>query len=102
VRIPIACTLTSGAAEDRIEEWRQFLARSTDATERVSVQQIRLRLNGSRQALTEAVDLAQREKACCGFFDFVIEVEADSSWLSVQVPPEATGVLADFAALLPR
>jgi hypothetical protein len=102
MRIPIACTLTSESAGARLEEWRQFLARWTGAAEHASALALRVQLNGSPEALEGAVDLARREKACCAFFEFSIEVEADASWLSVKVPPDAADVLADFVSLLPR
>jgi MerR family copper efflux transcriptional regulator len=102
VRIPIACTLTSEAAHDRVEEWRRFFASSVTAIQRTSEQEIRLHLGATTHALGDAVDLAQREKRCCPFFEFSILVEATSLWLVVRVPPEAAAVLADFAGLLPR
>ena len=102
MRIPIACTLTSESAAARVEEWRQFLAHSTGAAEQAGALALRVQLDGSPEALEAAVDLARREKACCAFFEFSIEVEADASWLSVKVPPDAADTLADFASLLPR
>jgi len=98
VRIPIACTLTSEAATDRVNEWQRFLADSTGAVERVNEQLFRIRLNPSAKVLVEAVDLAQREKVCCPFFEFSIEIEEESSWLTIEVPRDATKVLADFAS----
>jgi hypothetical protein len=102
MRIPLACTLTSESAAARLEEWRSFLAHSTGTAERKSDVTLRVRLNESTEALEAAVDLARREKACCGFFEFSIDVEADASWLSITVPPEAADTLADFVSLLPR
>jgi hypothetical protein len=102
MRIPIACTLTSESAGARVEEWRQFLDEWTGAAERAGDLCLRVKLDASPEALAAAVDLARREKACCAFFAFSIEVEADASWLSVTVPPEAADVLADFASLLPH
>jgi hypothetical protein len=52
--------------------------------------------------VSDAVDLAQREKACCPFFEFAIHVDATTCWLVVRVPPEASAVLADLAGLVPR
>ena len=52
VRIPIACNLTPDAATDRINEWRRFLAASTDAVERVNEQRLRIRLNASASAMS--------------------------------------------------
>jgi hypothetical protein len=102
MRIPIACTLTSESAAARVEEWRRFFVESIDVAERIDDVHLRVRLNGSTQSLEAAVDLARREKVCCEFFEFSIEVEADASWLSVKVAPDASNILADFASLLPR
>lgn len=102
MRTPIACTLTPDAAGERIEEWRRFLARSITAAERIDDRQLRLQLDAATSVLEEVVDLCQREKACCSFFAFSIELEADSSWLTVQVPPEASSFLDEFASLLPQ
>jgi hypothetical protein len=102
MRIPIACTLTSQSAAARLEEWRSFFAQSIDVAERIDDVHLRVRLNGSTEDLEAAVDLARREKACCAFFVFSIEVEADASWLSVTVPPDAAEILAGFVSLLPQ
>jgi hypothetical protein len=96
---PIACSLSVDGARERVEEWRGFFARSVDSVERLADERFRFRLVPEPGALTDAVDLAQREKACCPFFDFSIEVGPDRCWLAVGVPTEATAVLAGFAAL---
>jgi hypothetical protein len=93
--------LTASAADDRIDEWRRFLAASVDAAERTNPQQLRMHLT-STTVVAAAVDLAQREKACCEFFEFAIGIEADALWLSVRVPAEASMILDDFARLLPN
>ena len=97
--MPIACSLTAAAADDRIDEWRRFLAASVDAADRTSPQQLRMHLTSATD-LAAAVDLAQREKDCCDFFEFSIAIEADALWLSVSVPAEASLVLDDFARLI--
>jgi hypothetical protein len=101
MRIPIACTLTPESAAARLEEWRHFLAHSTVAMDKTDDVQLRVQLDGSARTIEAAVDLARREKACCGFFEFSIEVEADACWLSIKVPPDAARTLEDFASLLP-
>jgi hypothetical protein len=101
VRVPLACSLTAAAADDRIDEWRRFLAASVDAAERTNPQQLRMHLT-STTVVAAAVDLAQREKACCDFFEFEIDIESDALWLSVLVPAEASMILDDFARLLPN
>jgi len=100
VRVPIACTLSSEDAVDRSEEWRRFLENSVEHVETVSDHQVRLRLKPSPEMLNATVDLAQREKACCAFFEFSIELQADACWLVVAVPPESAGVLDEVAGHL--
>ena len=102
VRTPIACTLTPEAVTDRLSEWQRFLAESTGAVERVSQQRLRIRLNASTSATLGAIDLARREKAWCSFFEFSIAIEEESSWLTVEVPPDAIDVLNRFVLLLPQ
>jgi hypothetical protein len=101
MRVPIACTLTAEELPDRIDEWRTFMASSVVDTERPAGTRLRLRLEPSERTLVRAADLAQRERACCGFFDFSIDVQTDALWLVVRVPDEAAGILDDFAGLAP-
>ena len=49
--------------------------------------------------LEAVVRLAQREKACCPFFDFSILVDAGTVALRVSVPAGAAAILDDFARL---
>jgi hypothetical protein len=99
VEQPIACTLSADDARERVEEWRRFFARSVDGVRQLSGNRFRFHLDGDAAEVSEAVDLARREKACCPFFDFSIQIDSDSYWLVVAVPPEASGVLEDFARL---
>jgi anti-sigma-K factor RskA len=96
---PIACSLDGASFRERAGEWRALVASSV-----VSVQAcdtaVRLELRESEAALTAAVDLAQREKRCCAFFDVSIVVEADRRTLVLAVPDGAEDVLAAFVALL--
>ena len=101
VRIPITCSLTPESAGDRVQEWRDFFANWIDAADKRNDGELRLRLNRSENALVLAADLAEREKACCGFFDFSIELQSDERWLVVQVPDDAAGVLDGIVTLLP-
>lgn len=97
----VACTLTPDDAAARVDEWRTLLGRSAAEGVRSDDRSLRIRLRSSPDDLVGAVDLAGRETACCGFFDFSIEIRSDSNWLIVRVPPEAVAVLDDFAALVP-
>jgi hypothetical protein len=102
VQRPIECTLTSEGAAERVDEWRRFMQESIDAAQVVGDDELRLLLNPRPDVLPKAVDLAQREKSCCRFFDFSIEIKEESCWLVVSVPHQAAAVLADFAGLLPK
>jgi hypothetical protein len=99
--VPIACTLTPDDASDRMEEWRRFLSGSVGTAIRTSREQLRIRLKSSTEGLLMAVDLAQRERACCEFFQFSIRLGADARWLVIGVPTDAIRLLDDFEALLP-
>ncbi len=98
-RVPIACSLTATEAGDRMDEWRSFVAAHVDARAADDAG-IRLRLRPGDDALLAAADLAEREKACCPFFTFAVEIDADGRHLRISGPPEADEVVADFAARL--
>jgi hypothetical protein len=61
---------------------------------------VRLVLGDTDAALTAAVDLAQREKHCCPFFDVSVALDADRRTLVLAVPVGAEEVLAAFVAIL--
>jgi hypothetical protein len=46
-------------------------------------------------------DLAERERACCPFFEFSIELDGLGTRLHVEVPSEGGPILADLLALAP-
>ncbi len=91
-QIPIACTLSSVNRTTRGDEWRQFLDSSVVEVVR-SHTSARLRLIGGEDVILTAVDLARREKACCEFFEFRLELLADVVWLEVDAPVEASTLL---------
>ncbi len=97
-RVPIACTLTAAEVDDRVGEWRELLARGVEER-RLEGTVAHLRLVPGDDILVTAVDLAQREKTCCGFFSFSIEVDSSARWLRVEVPADAATILADLVAL---
>jgi hypothetical protein len=100
VRIPIACNLNEQAASDRREEWRAALQSSVRATSRTAPGRVDLRLADGPVAAGRLVDLARREKACCEFFTFAVEIDTEGATMVVQVPDDAAGVLDDFIGLL--
>ena len=89
MEIPVACTLGAEDSARRVEEWRRFLENSVLSADAAGPELLRLLLDPSAETLVAAVDLARREKSCCRFFDFSIDVQEDGSWLVVAVPPDA-------------
>jgi hypothetical protein len=88
---PIACQLDVAAARAQLREWQDLLADDAVTTERGSRNELSVHFDASR--LATVVELAQREKACCPFFDFSIGIDADALVLRVAVPTEAAAVL---------
>ena len=96
-QIPIACTLSTDDMTARGDEWRQFLESSVAEVVR-SDTSARLRLTDGSDVILAAVDLARREKACCAFFQFRLELFADVVWLEVGAPVEASPILDALTA----
>jgi hypothetical protein len=96
VRIPIACSLSESAAVGQLEEWQTVLAASTVSSQRLSPTELSLVLGDDLPQLEKIVRLAQREKACCPFFDFALRIEADAVTLTITVPAEAASLLDHF------
>jgi hypothetical protein len=98
VRKPIACTLDDSAAGAQLAEWRTALAASVVASERVDAQTLELRLRPDAD-LAAILALARREIACCTFFGFAVNLDADKVTFVATVPPEAAPILDAFATL---
>ncbi len=96
---PIACSLDAGSLADRVEAWRELVARSVVAV-RAEPTVVRLVLEPSEGALVAAVELAQREKQCCPFFDVAIDIGAQQRTLTLRVPEGAEEAMATFVAVL--
>jgi uncharacterized heparinase superfamily protein len=97
--VPIACTLDLDDRPARVDEWRRFFGDSVSAVTQESGV-VRLLLAPTEAALVAAASLAQREKECCAFFDFAIELEAEQRWLRVNVPESADTMLHAFVEML--
>ena len=95
----IACTLGAEAWFERIGEWQEFVRTFVDERA-LSPRQLRLRLRSGDDSLAAAVSLARREKECCAFFDFRLDLTAGGTALVISVPAEAEPVLASFATML--
>jgi hypothetical protein len=94
VNEPLACRLDAAGARDQLDEWRTLLAHAGVTHERLTPHELLVHLD--RSVLSDAVDLAQREKACCPFFDFSLRIDADALVLRLAVSPEASVVLDRF------
>ena len=77
-QIPISCTLTAEDRSIRGDEWRRFLNSSIDDVRR-SGHSARLLLKGGDDVLLTAIDLARREKDCCAFFEFRLQLLPDEA-----------------------
>jgi DNA-binding transcriptional MerR regulator len=88
--VPIACTLEPGSRVERVADWSAVL-------DHVAVREPRstgLRLVFDSDAvLPEVARLATAERSCCGFFDFVITLDARGPALEVSAPPEAREIV---------
>ena len=82
-----------------VDEWRALVATSVVAIE-AEPTAVHLVLGPSEGALVAAVELAQREKQCCPFFDVGIDIGAHQRTLSLRVPDGAEEVMATFVAIL--
>jgi hypothetical protein len=97
--VPIACSLDAAGLEDRIAEWRAF-ARDVVVDAEYEGTAARFLLTSDDGTLARAASLSQREKECCPFFEFAIELEPSARWLRVSVPPDATEALSLFVEML--
>jgi hypothetical protein len=99
MQVPIACTLGRGDATERVDAWREALATSITSVARPTPGRVELHLVHDPGRIGVLVDLASREKACCEFFDFSIQIDALGATLVVAVPDEALAVLDEFEAM---
>jgi hypothetical protein len=98
--IPIACALTADAVLDRKAEWKALLATMVERIDLVRAHAI-LTLVGGTEALVATADLAGRERDCCPFFRFSLDIAASGSRLHIEVPPEAEEILTGLLELAP-
>jgi hypothetical protein len=96
VDVPIACSLPLSSARTQLGEWRQLLATQAVSAARVSPTEISLRLRDDLDQIGAIIRLAQREKACCPFFDFAIRIEAETITLRISVPEDGAALLDHF------
>jgi hypothetical protein len=97
--IPIVCDMTDATdtVPERLAEYRQLFRESLVGRERTAAG-IRLRFRADPGVEDHVRDLAAREKACCGFFDFeVAAVDGEVRWdAEVVDDPIARQILEEF------
>ena len=98
MEIPIACTLGATEALTQFGEWKDLLSQLATNTSRTAPGRLEIILPTDLTNVTALIQLAQREKACCAFFDFTLVIKAERVTLVVDVPPEASSMLDDLHA----
>jgi hypothetical protein len=93
---PIACTLDFDSARAQLREWRDVLANVVERCDRVEPTKARLVLVDEVKDVSTLANLAQLETRCCTFFHFTIDVTATNFALVVEVPTDASPLLAGF------
>ena len=86
---PIACSLTGGDMQVRIEEWQALLR---GVTREDIPRGLRLRFPAPAP-LSEIARLAGAEQACCAFLTFTITVDARGIILDVTAPADGRPVI---------
>ena len=100
--MPIACSLDAVDVRTQVDEWRSLLTQIVTEVERQTSASVTMRLAANTQALAALVELARREAACCQFFRFAVEIDAEGASFTASVPPHAIELLDGFAALASR
>jgi hypothetical protein len=94
---PIACNLSVFTPEERAAHeniWEQLQAAALD--QRQDDEAMRFRLPADYWLM--AAQFVARERRCCPFFDFRLDLKADGEcWLSLGGPPEARALLAELS-----
>lgn len=94
--MPIACTLTAGAAQVQVLEWAGLQARATD----VSSIEGGVRMTFPASMAESVEDLARRERACCAFLNIATSTVDDKLLLEISTDdPEALPVIHAVAGI---
>jgi hypothetical protein len=87
----IACSLTEGEQNDRVEQWRRLL---TTAVRREPVDG-GIRIVLPMEMAGQIAALAADEQQCCPFFDFVLHLADGRLAFEVRAPDTAAELVAD-------
>lgn len=91
---PEACTLPTAEQPLRVAEFDALFAETLVRAERVSPTHARLDLSGPAGTADRVRDLAERETACCSFFDFTVADTDSGVSVDIRVPDPRADVLA--------
>jgi DNA-binding transcriptional MerR regulator len=96
-QVPIACTLSGDGQAARRAEWADLLGRATGRTDTDGGADITFRADPDLAGRLAA--LAAREKQCCSFFAFTLDLTAaESVTLRIRAPREAGSLVAGLLA----
>ena len=95
--LPLACSLETGALEQRLERWRRLNeAELIDARRGPASAILRYRARGEAEG--ELRELVRLERECCPFLELSLERGDDVLVLEVTGPAEAAEVIDGFTA----
>ncbi len=97
--VPVACSLAGAEARAQVGEWHRLLAAPDVTVERLSPTALQLRWSDGVGPGHDVLRLARREKACCPFFTFTIEVGLSDMTLHIAVPEGAETALDALAGM---
>ena len=95
--VPIACSLTAGAARDRDREWNELLSRALISRTPV-VGGVRVELQARPGVRSELERLIAAETECCPFLFMSTETTAASVALTITAPALAAPILEQLFA----
>jgi DNA-binding transcriptional MerR regulator len=96
-QVPVTCTLSSDGQAARRGEWADLLGRATGRTDTDGGADITFRADPDLAGRLAA--LAAREKQCCSFFAFTLDLTAaESVTLRIRAPREADSLVAGLLA----
>ena len=101
--VPEACTLPSADQPLRVAEFDGLFAEHLESVEQVGPTEARMALLGPEGLGVMVRDLADRETACCSFFEFSVSAEPSTEagreavQLEIRVPPTRADVLGALA-----
>ena len=98
MEIPIACSLEASDARAQLDEWKELFSNAMTRVDRVAPTRFEVSFRPDLLELSELVQLAQREKACCPFFNFTLIIDSAMTTFVVEVPDDASSVLDQFIA----